>query len=126
MKIKRIDHIVLTVADIPRALRFYHEVFDMPIISQKQTGGCVRCGHQLIEFQTPTQPQSLTAAKPTSGSAAICIVAADPVENILNHLASYYIPLVAGPLKKEGAEGQMTAIYINDYDQNLVEIASYK
>ncbi|KRL05668.1 VOC family protein [Liquorilactobacillus oeni] len=126
MNIKRIDHIVLTVTDIARTLRFYHEVFDMPIIAKGQTTGCVRCGHQLIEFQLSEQPQELAAQNPTTGSAAICIITADPLENVINHLASYYVPVIAGPLEKKGSEGKMTSIYIKDYDQNLLEIASYR
>lgn len=53
MKIKRVDHLVLTVNDVARAIRFYHEVFDMPIINFKDETEphCVRCGHQLLNFK---------------------------------------------------------------------------
>ncbi|PWI59104.1 VOC family virulence protein, partial [Bacillus subtilis] len=27
------DHLTLTVTDIARSLRFYHEVFDLPIVT---------------------------------------------------------------------------------------------
>ncbi|WP_311407802.1 VOC family protein [Liquorilactobacillus uvarum] len=128
MNIKRIDHIVLTVANLPRAIRFYHEVFDMPIIKDKSTGeeNCVRCGHQLIEFQLVNTEHDLEPAKPVVGSADICIIAGDSMDQIINHLISYYIPILKGPLKRVGSEGEMTSIYINDYDNNLLEISSYK
>ena len=32
MKMRRIDHVVLTVTDLEQSMRFYHEVFDMPVI----------------------------------------------------------------------------------------------
>lgn len=128
MKIKRVDHLVLTVTDIAKAIRFYHEVFDMPIINFNAQGepNCVRCGHQLLEFQTTDRLPKLTAAQPTSSSAAICIVSGDKPEDVCNHLKSYYIPIIAGPVEQVGSEGKMTAIYIHDCDQNLIEIASYK
>ena len=35
MRVRRLDHIVLTVSNIPQATRFYHEVFDMPVIEDQ-------------------------------------------------------------------------------------------
>ncbi|GAJ26790.1 biphenyl-2,3-diol 1,2-dioxygenase III-related protein [Liquorilactobacillus sucicola DSM 21376 = JCM 15457] len=128
MNIKRIDHIVLTVTDLPRAIRFYHEVFDMPIIKEKNSAEekCVRCGHQLIEFHLDHEKKPLLPAAPTAGSADLCIIAGDSMDHIINHLISYYVPILAGPMKRIGSEGEMTSIYINDYDHNLLEISSYK
>jgi catechol-2,3-dioxygenase len=128
MKFKRVDHLVLTVNDIAKAVRFYHEVFDMPIIDLKDHAEphCVRCGHQLIEFQTAVQPQKLAAPNKVASSATFCIVTGDQLEEVCNHLKSYYVPIIAGPIEQFGSEGQMTAIYIHDCDQNLIEIASYK
>lgn len=128
LKIKRVDHLILTVTDIARAIRFYHEVFDMPIINFKDEHEphCVRCGHQLLEFQTVKQPQQPAAANPTVNSAAFCIITGDKLSDVCNHLESYYVPIVAGPLKQIGSEGPMMSIYIHDCDQNLIEISSYQ
>ena len=35
MKMRRIDHVVLTVTDLEQSMRFYHEVFDMPVIKEQ-------------------------------------------------------------------------------------------
>lgn len=128
MKFKRVDHLVLTVNDIAQAVRFYHEVFDLPIIDLHDHAEphCVRCGHQLIEFQTAAQPQKLTAPNKVTSSATFCIVTGDRLEDVCNHLKSYYVPIIAGPIEQLGSEGKMTAIYIHDCDQNVIEIASYK
>lgn len=32
MKMRRIDHVVLTVTDLEQSMRFYHEVFDLSLI----------------------------------------------------------------------------------------------
>ena len=112
MKIKRLDHIVLTVSDLAQAERFYHEVFDMPVIKDQTTEDVItlRCGHQLIRLR----------------KADICIVSGDKMSDIENHLKSYFVNIVAGPMTKMGSEGEMTSIYLRDYDQNLIEISTYK
>lgn len=127
MKISRIDHIVLTVSDIAQATRFYHEVFDMPVIQQQSTAEVttLRCGHQLIRLQQVDR-DARKAAHPTIGSADLCIVTRDDLEDVLRHLQSYYVKIESKPVTKQGAEGQMHSIYLRDPDDNLIEIASYK
>lgn len=127
MKMRRIDHVVLTVSDLEQSRRFYHEVFDMPVIDQQTKPGVVtlRCGHQLIRLQKADR-DALVAHKPTIGSADLCLVVNDPIEAILHHLRSYYVDVVAGPVDRLGAEGPMQSIYLHDPDQNLIEIAVYE
>lgn len=128
MKMRRIDHIVLTVTSLEESSRFYHEVFDMPIIDSQTNDDIItlRCGHQLIRLQQAGRPTELKAAEPTIGSTDLCLVAGDKVEDILHHLRSYYVDVVAGPVEKNGSEGEMTSIYVHDPDNNLIEIAVYK
>lgn len=129
MKMRRIDHIVLTVSDLERSRRFYHEVFDMPVIDEQTTDEVVtlRCGHQLIRLQTVDRDQkALQADKPTVGAADLCLVSGDDVEETLHHFKSYYVDVVAGPVTKHGSEGAMTSIYLRDPDKNLIEVAFYK
>ncbi len=128
MKMRRIDHIVLTVTSLEESSRFYHEVFDMPVIDSQTNDDIItlRCGHQLIRLQQADRPTELKAAKPTIGSTDLCLVAGDKVEDILHHLRSYYVDVVAGPVEKNGSEGEMTSIYVHDPDNNLIEIAVYK
>ena len=127
MKMRRIDHVVLTVSDLEQSRRFYHEVFDMPVIDQQTKPGVVtlRCGHQLIRLQKADR-DALVARKPTVGSADLCLVANDPIDAILHHLKSYYVDVSVGPVDRLGAEGPMQSIYLHDPDQNLIEIAVYE
>ena len=125
MKIKRLDHIVLTVSDLAKATRFYHEVFDMPILEENETVVTLRCGHQLLKLQTTARKNALVAKTPTSGSADLCLVTGDALADDINHLKSYFVEIIAGPVTKSGANGQMTSIYLNDPDGNLIEISEY-
>lgn len=128
MKMRRIDHIVLTVSDLEESMRFYHEVFDMPVIDKQSNDHLItlRCGHQLIRLQKGDRPTSLKAVKPAIGAADFCIVAGDKLNDIIHHLKSYYIDVIEGPVEKHGSEGAMTSIYVHDPDNNLIEIAVYK
>lgn len=128
MKMRRIDHVVLTVTDLEQSMRFYHEVFDMPVIKEQSNDDLItmRCGHQLIRLQKIDRPTTLKAANPTIGSADLCLVAGDSIDDIFHHLNSYYIDIIAGPIVKQGAEGEMTSLYVYDPDNNLIEIAVYK
>ena len=67
MKIKRLDHIVLTVSDLAQAERFYHEVFDMPVIKDQTTEDVItlRCGHQLIRLRKANKDSDLRANNQT-------------------------------------------------------------
>ncbi|HJF53717.1 MAG TPA: VOC family protein [Limosilactobacillus coleohominis] len=128
MKMRRIDHIVLTVSDLEASRRFYHEVFDMPIIEDQTTTDVVtlRCGHQLIRLQTPQRPSDqLQANHPTVGAADLCLVSGDDPNEVIHHLKSYYVNVIAGPIPKHGSEGDMTSIYLRDPDQNLIEVSFY-
>ena len=128
MKMRRIDHVVLTVTDLEQSMRFYQEVFDMPVIKEQSNDDLItmRCGHQLIRLQKIDRPITLKAADPTIGSADLCLVAGDSIDDIVHHLNSYYIDIIAGPIVKQGAEGEMTSLYVYDPDNNLIEIAVYK
>lgn len=128
MKMRRLDHIVLYVNDIEASRRFYHEVFDMPIIEKQSSETIVtlRCGHQLIRLRQANSNTGLVVAKADAGTADFCMVARDSMDDIIRHFKSYEVPVVKGPLKKQGSEGEMESIYVNDPDQNLVEVAVYQ
>lgn len=133
MKMRRIDHVVLTVSDLEASRRFYHEVFDMPIVDDQTFDNddekvvTLRCGHQLIRLQGTNRPaQQLQANHPTVGAADLCLVSGDQPEDVMHHLKSYYVDVIQEPQPNQGAEGNMTSLYLRDPDQNLIEICFYK
>jgi len=125
MNIRNIDHITLTVSDEERSVRWYHEVFDLPIIEFGDGRRGVKLGKQKINFQQADAPHLPVAKHPLAGSADFAIIATDPLANILSHLTNYAVEIVDGPLPKEGALGPMTSVYVRDPDENLIEIGKY-
>ncbi|ANI98369.1 VOC family protein [Pediococcus pentosaceus] len=124
MNIREIDHITLTVSDIARSERFYHEVFDMPILIDAPFAG-VRAGKQRIYFVTPDQQPQFAPAQATTGSIALSVVAKNPIEEIVNHLKSYFIEIIDNPKTRQGTHGDVQSLLIKDPDGNLIEIANY-
>lgn len=127
--IDRIDHVVLTVADIEattqyyeKALGFEREFFRGP---EGQPRYALRCGKFKINLQdratdTPTRPQV-----PTMGAGDFCLIAAIPLDAFIKHLSDNQIEIYEGPVPRRGALGPLRSVYLRDPDGNLVEIAEY-
>ena len=124
MRVKRIEHLTLTVADVKAAQRFYHEVFDMPTLAETDNEITLRCGHHELTLANASQKE-LAAKNPTIGAADLQLIVGDNMEDVLNHLKSYFVDIVAGPLKKKGLEGDILSVYIKDDDGNLIEVSTY-
>jgi catechol 2,3-dioxygenase-like lactoylglutathione lyase family enzyme len=46
-------------------------------------------------------------------------------EDVVGHLHSCGVAIEQGPVKREGALGEISSVYCRDPDGNLIEIASY-
>ncbi|OYS45846.1 VOC family virulence protein, partial [Limosilactobacillus reuteri] len=110
MKMRRIDHVLLTVTDLEQSMRFYHEVFDMPVIKEQSNDDLItmRCGHQLIRLQKIDRPTTLKAANPTIGSADLCLVAGDSIDDIVPNHNNSKIAILAEPIVTKGEVGELT------------------
>ncbi|MBK8211068.1 MAG: VOC family protein [Rhodospirillales bacterium] len=123
--IQRLDHLVLTVADVEATAAFYGRVFGFRRVDSDDGRIALAFGAQKINLHlvgTAVQPR---AAHPQPGSADLCFVTTEPIERVLVHLDTCGIDPVEGPVRRLGALGAMTSIYIRDPDGNLAEIAVY-
>lgn len=125
MQIERLDHLVLTVADIPRTCEFYTRVLGMEVIRFGEGRTALRFGQQKINLHPADNIPSLVADKPTPGSADLCFITTVPVAQVIAHLEACNVPVVAGPGRRAGAIGAIQSVYIRDPDQNLIEISNY-
>ncbi|MHC3376371.1 VOC family protein [Ligilactobacillus equi] len=124
MKVKRIERLTITVSDLKAAQRFYHEVFDMPTISESDDNITLRCGHNELILSLG-QTETSRAKKTTPGSADLRLVVGDNMEDILNHLKSYFVNILGEPVTKQGIDGQIFSVNITDDDGNLIEVSTY-
>jgi catechol 2,3-dioxygenase-like lactoylglutathione lyase family enzyme len=125
MQIARLDHLVLTVADIAKTCDFYTKVLGMEIVQFGEGRTALRFGQQKINLHAANNIPGLVADKPTAGSGDLCFITETPITEVVTHLAACGVPIIAGPGPRAGAIGPITSVYIRDPDQNLVEISNY-
>src|SRR6516225_6708172 len=125
MNIERLDHLVLTVADIARTCEFYTRVLGMEVVTFGEGRTALRFGQQKINLHPADKIPGLVADKPTPGSGDLCFITKIPLAEVTAHLEECGVPIVAGPGPRAGAIGTIQSVYIRDPDQNLVEISNY-
>jgi catechol 2,3-dioxygenase-like lactoylglutathione lyase family enzyme len=124
--LRRIDHIVLTVADLTATIGFYERVLGMRHVAYGERhalhfGDCKINLHPEVNDLRP----ELKAAVPTLGSGDLCLVADGPIEAIADHLRACGVEIIDGPVARDGALGTMASVYFRDPDANLVEVSVY-
>jgi catechol 2,3-dioxygenase-like lactoylglutathione lyase family enzyme len=125
MHIERLDHLVLTVADIERTCEFYTRVLGMEVVRFGEGRTALRFAQQKINLHPADNTPGLVADRPTPGSADLCFITAVPLAEVTAHLEACGVPIVAGPGPRAGAIGTIQSVYIRDPDLNLVEISNY-
>ncbi|USS85704.1 VOC family protein [Fructilactobacillus myrtifloralis] len=125
MRVRDVDQVVVTVDELEAALRFYHEVLDLPLLKETADQLLFQLGKQTLVCQLPSI-SGLTAAQPTAGSTAFSILAKDSLATIQAHLANYFIDIVAGPIERQTAKHQVRSLFIQDPAGNLLEIKEYQ
>jgi catechol 2,3-dioxygenase-like lactoylglutathione lyase family enzyme len=125
----RIDHLVLTVADIEATTRFYERALKLTretfLGPDGQVRHALKLGQQKINLQDRATVTPTKARQPTFGSGDFCLLAAAPLDDVIEHLRAEAIDLEAGPVPRRGAVGALRSIYFRDPDGNLVEVAEY-
>jgi catechol 2,3-dioxygenase-like lactoylglutathione lyase family enzyme len=122
IKLRSIDHFVLTVADISTTCAFYSRVLAMREIFFGEGRRALVFGSNKINLHQYRAEFEPKARQPTPGSADFCLLVDTPPEETLRHLAACGVPVVEGPVERTGATGALTSIYIRDPDGNLVEL----
>ena len=128
MKIERIDHLNLTVADIERSVEFYKRVLGIKTESMGEGRAALYFGQQKIHLDAAKGLDATGGAMAMSGDkrmpAHICFITDAPIDEVTAHLADCGVPIrMQGP--RAGAIGTIQSVYIDDPDRNSIEIASY-
>jgi catechol 2,3-dioxygenase-like lactoylglutathione lyase family enzyme len=125
MRIDRLDHLVLTVADIPTTVQFYKSVLGMTEISFRGGRTALTFGTSKINLHQVDHEFEPKALRPTPGSADLCLIAEDPLDTVIAELAEAGIAIEEGPVGRTGASGAITSVYFRDPDGNLIEVSNY-
>ncbi|MDQ0086171.1 catechol 2,3-dioxygenase-like lactoylglutathione lyase family enzyme [Variovorax boronicumulans] len=125
----RIDHVVLRVKDIERAIRFYRDVLGCAIEKRREDLGLVhlRAGASLIDLVTPDGPLGrqggALAGVEGRNVDHICLRIEPFDESAIRALMAAHGVAVNGEVQNNfGAEGNGPSIYIADPDGNTVEL----
>ena len=125
MKVVALDHLVLTVASIERAVAFYEQVLGMqaePFGPQQRWA--LGFGTQKINLHEKGSEFEPKAAVALPGTADLCFIV-DDFASVAAHLKACGVEIMMGPVVRTGARGPMMSYYFRDPDQNLLEVSSY-
>jgi catechol 2,3-dioxygenase-like lactoylglutathione lyase family enzyme len=118
-----IDHVVLRVADMKRALDFYVGVLGLPLERVLETIGLhqVRCGRNLIDL-IELKPGQTLAPDPARGMEHLCLSIRGDIDEIVESLRKSKVQLDGEPMEVYGAGGFGTSVYVRDPDGHLIEL----
>jgi catechol 2,3-dioxygenase-like lactoylglutathione lyase family enzyme len=128
VEIRGIDHVVLRVADLPRALRFYCDVLGCVEERRLEALGLVqlRAGSGLVDLVDVASPLGRAGGSPPGEGArnmdhfALQIEHFDE-ERLRQHLTAAGVE-VGEVAQRYGALGTGPSMYVRDPDGNVVEL----
>ncbi|MFL6564701.1 MAG: VOC family protein [Burkholderiales bacterium] len=124
--IDHIDHIVLTTRDLAACIRFYTEVLGMALErfrTPTEERLALKFGSQKINLHEWGKEFSPRAHVAVPGSLDLCLIAAVPLDQVIEKLKQTNMRIIEGPVAKTGAVSKLRSVYVRDPDLNLVEIS---
>ena len=125
MHIERLDHLVLTVADIDRTVDFYRRALGMTPVTFGPGRRALAFGQQKINLHRAGSEFEPKAHAPTPGSADLCFITSADLTEVREHLQEVGVMIEQGPVDRTGALGPIRSIYFRDPDMNLIEVSVY-
>lgn len=125
IKIKHLDHLVLTVKNIDATVEFYTQILGMEKEVFKGTRIALKYGNQKINLHQLGKEFEPKAFNVKEGSADLCFIVDTPVKEVKEFLESKGIEIIEGIVSRTGAMGNIKSIYTRDPDMNLIELSNY-
>jgi catechol 2,3-dioxygenase-like lactoylglutathione lyase family enzyme len=125
MKIDRIDHLNITVADLDRSIEFYQRVLGLRSERMGEGRAALLFGNQKIHLDLADAQMAGGAMSGEKRQPAhICFITDTPISEIAAEVERSGVPIrMQGP--RAGATGTIQSVYIDDPDGHSIEISTY-
>lgn len=124
MKIKCLDHLVITTRNLNACLHFYVDILGMTP-DFRNGRYALRFGDEKFNIHTKKAEFLPAAEYPTPGSLDLCLVIDEEPAEVKEEIIKNGWPVKLGPVTRHGALGEMQSVYLRDPDGNLVELCHY-
>lgn len=125
MRIRGLDHLVLTVRDVETTTRFYTAVLGMRAVVFDGDRHALVFGRQKINLHQVGAERQPGAAVPLAGTADLCFEIEGSITAAVDRLRAAQVSIIEGPVRRSGARGSMESLYCRDPDGNLIELSAY-
>ena len=124
MRIKNIDHFVITTQNLRACLDFYVGILGMEHRGSKGHHNLYFPGGK-ISIHTCKGEFQPAALNPTYSSQDFCLIVEDDLQTVKRELEAKDITPLTDIVERHGTHGVMHSLYVRDSDGNLVELSSY-
>jgi catechol 2,3-dioxygenase-like lactoylglutathione lyase family enzyme len=114
MRIRALDHLVLTVRDLEATIAFY-ERLGMRHVTFDEGRHALAFGSSRINLHEAGHEFEPKAERPTPGSADLCF--------LVDELDTAGLDVLEGPADRTGATAPLRSVYVRDPDGNLLELS---
>ncbi len=121
-----LDHLVITVTDISRAVDFYSRVLGLEVRYRDRERVDLILGDLALRLHWTATDIEPRAATPTPGSLDLCLRSLLPLDEVARHLEALDVEVELGPVERQGARGLLESLFLRDPDGNLIEISRPK
>ncbi len=123
------DHVNLKTRDMRRAINFYTDVLGLRLVRAEHDGAgnvvfaSLRVGDLLVDLQPNVSEWSAE-----SGGLNHVAILVEPIdlEALAESLRKIGVPIIEGPVRRQGAFGYGQALYIQDPDGHGVELKHHE
>jgi catechol 2,3-dioxygenase-like lactoylglutathione lyase family enzyme len=115
----------MSVRDVEATGAFCARALGMTVVSFGEGRRALAFGAQKINLHRAGAEIAPRAARPTPGSADLCLIASVPLEAVAARLAEAGVAVELGPVRRTGATGSITSLQFRDPDGSLIEVSRH-
>ncbi|MGB0631155.1 MAG: VOC family protein [Alphaproteobacteria bacterium] len=124
IKIRSLDHLVITASDLQATVDFYARVLGMEHVEFGDGLHAMHFGDQKFNIHDAATDVAPKARNIVPGSEDFCLICETPVTQVVRHLHDCGVEVEEGPVTRLGAAGTLESVYFRDPDGNLVEVSN--